>query len=102
VRGRETEQARRRRGPGIPPPVTLDQLIWATHCTHKMGPSVLKTKRSKAARVCEALDKERNPLSEEEIHLICTCCQIMKIDEKEKIDSMLQQPPGKKMVRQLE
>jgi hypothetical protein len=72
----------------FPHPVTLDQLIQATHRTHKMGTPGKKTMDSEAARIREALDKGKNPLSEEEIHFIRTCCQIMKISEKEKIESI--------------
>jgi hypothetical protein len=50
-----------------------------------MGPPNKKTKRSEAAWI---VDKEKNPLSEEENHFIRTCCQVTKIDEKEKIDSV--------------
>ncbi len=49
-----------------------------------MGPPSKKTKKSEAARVQEALDNGRNPLSEEEMHFIC--CQVMKIVGKEKIE----------------
>jgi hypothetical protein len=52
-----------------------------------MGPPGKKTMGSEAARICEALDKGKNPLLEEEICFNRTCCQIMKINEKEKIES---------------
>ncbi len=35
-----------------------------------------------------ALEKGENPLSEEENHFICTCCQILKFEKKQKIDSI--------------
>jgi hypothetical protein len=53
-----------------------------------MSPPGKKTTGSEVARILEALDKIKNPLSEEEIHFIWTCCQIMKISEKEKIESI--------------
>jgi hypothetical protein len=40
-----------------------------------------------AGGVSSALEKEENPLSEEEIHFIRTCCQILKIEEKQKVKS---------------
>jgi hypothetical protein len=35
----------------------------ATHRTEKMGPPGKKIMGSEAARICEALDKGKNPLS---------------------------------------
>jgi hypothetical protein len=34
------------------------------------------------------LDKGRDPLSEEEMHFIQMCCQIMKVSENEKVESI--------------
>jgi hypothetical protein len=52
-----------------------------------MGPSGRKTIGSEATRMRSALEKGGNPLSEEEIHFIRTCCQILKIEEKQKVES---------------
>ncbi len=65
----------------FPPPVNPYQLIQGSHRTCKMGPPGRKTMGSELARVREALDKRENPLSEEEMHFIQRCCQILKIDE---------------------
>jgi hypothetical protein len=43
---------------------------------------------SEAKRVHHALDKSKNPLSDEERHFIRTGCQILKIDEKQKVESI--------------
>jgi hypothetical protein len=34
------------------------------------------------------LEKKENPLSEEELHFIRRCCQILKIEEKQKVKSI--------------
>ncbi len=43
---------------------------------------------SEAERVHRALETGENALAEEERHFIRTCCQILKVDEKQKIDSI--------------
>jgi hypothetical protein len=50
----------------------------------KIGLTSKKVIESEAERVRRALDKGENPLSEEEMHFIQTCCQILKVDEKQK------------------
>jgi hypothetical protein len=45
-----------------------------------------KVTGSEAERVHRALRKGENPLSEEKRRFVCTYCQILKIDEKQKID----------------
>jgi hypothetical protein len=39
-------------------------------------------------RVRKAMEESRNPLSEGEMHFVRTCCRILKIDKKEKINSI--------------
>jgi hypothetical protein len=51
----------------------------------KMAPLVKKKKRNKLARVHEALDKRKNPMSKEEMHFIQTCCRIMKASSGDKV-----------------
>ncbi len=63
-------------------------MIQESYRTLKLGPPSKKTMGSKAARVRDALDKREDPLSEEEIHFIRTCCKILKIDEKQKVVSI--------------
>ncbi len=36
----------------------------------------------------KAMEKGTNALSEGEMHFILTCCRILKVNEKEKIDSI--------------
>jgi hypothetical protein len=43
---------------------------------------------SEAARVRSALEKRENPLSEEEMHVVQPCCQILKFDKKQKVESI--------------
>jgi hypothetical protein len=40
------------------------------------------------SRVKKAIDKGENPLSEAEVDFVQTCCRILGIDSKEKIDSI--------------
>ncbi len=49
--------------------------IYNTRRSRKMAPCI----RKKLARVCEAQDKDKNPLSEEEVHFIQTYCQILSL-----------------------
>ncbi len=39
-------------------------------------------------RVRKAMEEGTNPLSEGEMHFVCTSCRILKIDKKESIDSI--------------
>ncbi len=39
-------------------------------------------------RVKRAIEKGTNPLFEVEMHFVQTCCRILKVSEKEKIDSI--------------
>jgi hypothetical protein len=51
-----------------------------------MDPPGKNTMESEAARVRSALEKRENPLSEEEMHVVQTCCQILETDEKQKVE----------------
>jgi hypothetical protein len=55
--------------------------IYNTRRSRKMAPFI----RKKLIRVCEAQDKDKNPLSEEEVYFIQTCCQIMKSNDSDKM-----------------
>ncbi len=46
---------------------------------------IKKKKQNKLARVHEALDKRKNPMSKEEMHFIQTCCQTMKASRGDKV-----------------
>ncbi len=56
---------------------------------------------SETERVHCAMEKGENPLSEEEKIFIHTCCQILKIDEKQKIDLEMELVDAKKYVKNL-
>lgn len=53
-----------------------------------MAPFIKKKKRKELVKVREALDKDKSPLSEEEVHFIQTCCRIMKTSKSEKVKSV--------------
>jgi hypothetical protein len=52
----------------------------------RMAPASGKTVDGGIRRVKKAIDRGTNPLSEGEMHFICTCCQILKSNEKERIE----------------
>jgi hypothetical protein len=68
---------------------------------HKMSCSSKTAMGSEAERVHCALEKGENPLSEEEKIFIQTYCQIMKIDEKQKIDLEMELIDAKKYIKNL-
>jgi hypothetical protein len=53
-----------------------------------MAPAKEKIANGGIKRVRKAMEKGTNALSEGEMHFIRTCCQILKVNEKEKIDSI--------------
>ncbi len=63
---------------------TLEPTLWST----VMAPAKEKIVDGGVKRVKKAIEKGTNPLSEGEMHFIRTCCWILKVSEKERIDSI--------------
>ncbi len=53
-----------------------------------MSADMREKKRSELLRVCDELTKEENPLSEQEVHFIETCCHILKVSDDDKVNHM--------------